>query len=208
MNIKDPVFQTYVIAASIMCLKMLFQAWVTVYFMIKVKGGYLHPEDIKKTGINPNPSTEQLKPNPLVERARSLQRNDTESLPAFWVAGFLFILTQPPLWLAQVLLYGYVVSRLLHAWALGTARIHDLRALEVRTVEAPISREELVRPCPGMRTDEETRPCRRNRERGRIPSRRAARRDRGGGDAAHRGRERTRRGSHRPARRVPRRRRP
>ena len=43
-------------------------------------------------------------------------------------AGFLFELTAPPLWLAQVLLYGYVVTRALHFWAYATARIHDIRA--------------------------------------------------------------------------------
>ncbi len=43
--------------------------------------------------------------------------------------GFLFTLTHPSLLLTQILMYGYVVSRLLHAYALGTAKIHDLRAL-------------------------------------------------------------------------------
>lgn len=128
-DIKDPLFQTYVIAASLMCLKMVLQAWVTVYWMIKVKGGYLHPEDIKKTGINPNPNPDQLKPNPSVERSRSMQRNDMETVPVFFIMGFLFTLTHPALWVAQLLMYGYVISRLLHAYALGTGKIHDLRAL-------------------------------------------------------------------------------
>ena len=44
------------------------------------------------------------------------------------VAGFLFILTQPSLILAQVLLYGYVASRLLHFAAYFTAQPHDVRA--------------------------------------------------------------------------------
>ena len=129
MDIKDPVVQTYVIAASAMCLKMSLQAWATVYQMIKAKGGYLHPEDIKKTGLNPAPSPEQLKPNPAVERSRAMQRNDTESIPIFLVAGFLFTLTHPPLLAAQVLMYAYVISRLLHTYALGTGQVHDMRAL-------------------------------------------------------------------------------
>mgnify|MGYP002813438158 CR=1 FL=1 len=101
MNLKDPVFQTYVIAASLMCLKMMLQAWITVYRMIKVNGGFLHPEDIKKTPLNPNPSPDQLKPDPYVERSRSLHRNDTENIPIFLVVGFLFTLTQPALWATQ-----------------------------------------------------------------------------------------------------------
>jgi glutathione S-transferase len=58
-----------------------------------------------------------------------MQRNDMENIPIFLVAGFLFTLTEPALWAAQILMYGYVVSRLLHAYALGTAKTHDLRAV-------------------------------------------------------------------------------
>ena len=129
MNLKDPALQTYIIAASLMCLKMMLQAWMTISRMIKVNGGFLHPEDIKKTPMNPNPSPDQLKPNPDVERSRSMQRNDMENIPVFLISGFLFTLTQPSLWVAQILLYGYVISRLLHAYALGTAKIHELRAV-------------------------------------------------------------------------------
>jgi glutathione S-transferase len=49
-------------------------------------------------------------------------------VPFFLVAGFLYILTQPALLLAQWLLYGYVVSRLLHFGAYVTGQIHDIRA--------------------------------------------------------------------------------
>jgi glutathione S-transferase len=126
MNLKDPVLQTYLIAASLMCLKMMLQAWITIYQMIKVNGGFLHPEDIKKTSMNRNPSPDQLKPNPNVERSRSIQRND---IPVFLLSGFLFTLTQPALWAVQILMYGYVTSRLLHSYVLGTAKTHELRAV-------------------------------------------------------------------------------
>jgi glutathione S-transferase len=129
MNLNDPVLHTYLIAASLMCLKIMLQAWVTIYRMITVNGGFLHPEDIKKTTFNPNPSPDQLKPNPYVERSRSLHRNDTENIPIFLVVGFLFTLTQPALWAAQILMYGYVASRMLHAYALGTEKTHELRAV-------------------------------------------------------------------------------
>lgn len=45
------------------------------------------------------------------------------------MAGFLFVLTDPPLLLAQCLLYGYVVTRLVHFGAYLTARSHDMRAI-------------------------------------------------------------------------------
>ena len=39
------------------------------------------------------------------------------------------MLTGPPLLLAQILLYGYVLARLLHFAAYLTAQTHDMRAL-------------------------------------------------------------------------------
>ena len=47
----------------------------------------------------------------------------------FWsMMSFLFVLTGPSLLLAQVLFYGYVVTRLLHFLAYLTAQTHDVRA--------------------------------------------------------------------------------
>jgi glutathione S-transferase len=125
---NDPLFATYVIAATLMILKGVGMAWLTVVRMIEVKGGYRSPEDIRKTRMNPEPSPAQLAPNERVERIRRIQMNDLESLPYFLVAGFLYILTQPSLLLAQWLLYGYVASRLLHFAAYFTAQTHDVRA--------------------------------------------------------------------------------
>lgn len=82
----------------------------------------------QKKILNPNPNPEQLAPNEYVDRIRRIQLNDLENLPFFLVAGFLFILTEASLRLAQWLLYGYVVSRLLHFAAYFTARTHDSRA--------------------------------------------------------------------------------
>lgn len=44
------------------------------------------------------------------------------------MAGFLYVLTNPSLLLAQGLLYGYVASRLPHFAAYFTAQTHDVRA--------------------------------------------------------------------------------
>jgi glutathione S-transferase len=78
--------------------------------------------------LNPLPEARQLLPDERVERIRRIHLNDLENLPFFLVAGFLYVLTAPPLWLAQALLYGYVLSRLLHFAAYLTAQTHDLRA--------------------------------------------------------------------------------
>ena len=92
------------------------------------KGGYRSPEDLQKTLLNRAPNPNQLEPNERVDRIRRIHLNDLENLPFFLVAGFLFILTEPSLVLAQLLLYGYVASRLLHFGAYMTAQTHDTRA--------------------------------------------------------------------------------
>jgi glutathione S-transferase len=86
------------------------------------------PEDIRATPMNPKPDPSQLLPNDRVDRIRRIQLNDLESLPYFLVAGLLFILTKPSLLVAQLVLYGYLVSRMLHFCAYLTARTHDARA--------------------------------------------------------------------------------
>ncbi len=54
--------------------------------------------------------------------------DDLASLRHELVAGFLFVLVEPPLLLAQVLIWTYVVSRAAHFIAYTTAQIHDIRA--------------------------------------------------------------------------------
>ena len=127
-SLQNPLFATYVIAATIMILKAVSMSWLTVLRMMTVRGGYRSPEDLRKTVLNPSPDPKQLEPDERVERIRRIQLNDLENLPFFLVAGLLFILTDPPLLLARWILYGYVVSRLLHFAAYLTAQTHDTRA--------------------------------------------------------------------------------
>jgi glutathione S-transferase len=128
LSLKNPLFATYAVAASLMILKAVGMSWLTVVRMIQAKGGFRSPEDLRKTPLNPESDPKQLEPNERVERIRRIHLNDLESLPFFLVAGFLFVLTEPSLLLARTLLYGYVVSRLLHFAAYLTARTHDTRA--------------------------------------------------------------------------------
>lgn len=128
LSLQDPLFATYVIAATLMILKAVSMSWLTVARMMQVNGGFRSPEDLRRTPLNPAPNPDQIEPHEHVERIRRIHLNDLENLPFFLVAGFLYVLTEPALLLAQVLLYGYVVSRLLHFAAYVTARTHDMRA--------------------------------------------------------------------------------
>ena len=128
MTFENPVFVTYVIAATLMILKMMGQGWITVWRMMKVGGGFLNPEDAAGGMANHKPRPGQLDADDYVERSRRMHHNDLENIPAFLVAGLLFAVTQPPLVVAQVLLYGFVATRLAHFWAYFTAKSHEVRA--------------------------------------------------------------------------------
>ena len=58
LSLENPVFHTYLLAASIMLLKLMIQPWITVQRMLKVGAGYRSPEDLKKSPINPKPRNE------------------------------------------------------------------------------------------------------------------------------------------------------
>jgi glutathione S-transferase len=128
LGLHDPVFATYVIAATLMILKAVGMSWLTVARMLQVNGGFRSPEDLRKTPLNQAPDPRQLEPDERVERIRRIHMNDLENLPFFLAAGFLYVLTEPSLLMARVLLYSYVVSRLLHFAAYLSAQSHDVRA--------------------------------------------------------------------------------
>jgi glutathione S-transferase len=128
LTLENPVFHTYLLAASIMLLKLMIQPWVTVQRMVKVGAGYRSPEDAKKSPLNPKPRDGQLEIDEYVDRSRRMNLNDLESIPGFLAAGFLFVLVGPPLLLAQVLIWTYVGSRAAHFIAYSTAQLHDIRA--------------------------------------------------------------------------------
>jgi glutathione S-transferase len=128
LSLQNPLFATYVVAATLMILKAVGMSWLTVARMMQARAGFRSPEDLRRTPLNPHPDPKQLEPDERVERIRRIHMNDLENVPFFLAAGFLYVLTSPPLLLAQVLLYGYVLSRLLHFAAYLTAQTHDLRA--------------------------------------------------------------------------------
>jgi uncharacterized MAPEG superfamily protein len=127
-SLDNPVFRIYVIAGALAILKMIAHAFLTVYRMMKTKGGFLNAEDTRKTFSNPHPSPQQLAADDYVERARRMHRNEGENTPPFLVAGLLFVAASPPVVLAALLLYGYVLARLAHAYAYVTERDHEVRA--------------------------------------------------------------------------------
>lgn len=128
LTTENPVFVTYLVAAALMVLKVMGQGWMTVYRMTKSNSGLASPEDLRPGPLNKNPSADQLEANDYVDRSRRMHRNDLENVPAFWIAGLLFVAVNPVLWLAQGLMYGFVAVRLAHFVAYATKRSHEVRA--------------------------------------------------------------------------------
>jgi len=128
IGFENPILVTYAVASALMVLKVMGQGWMTVYRMLRSNSGLASPEDLRAGPINKNPDPSQLEVNDYVDRSRRMHRNDLENIPAFWIAGMLFVLTNPPLILAQLLMYGFVVARAAHFVAYATRQTHEIRA--------------------------------------------------------------------------------
>lgn len=128
LNMGNPVFVVYMIAAAIMVLKVMGQGWMTVYRMLKVQGGWASPEDLQSGLINRHPDQQQMALNDYVDRSRRMHRNDLENIPAFLVIGLLFVIAGPTSALASILMYGFVAARLAHTLAYATKQSHEVRA--------------------------------------------------------------------------------
>ena len=127
--LTNPVFATYAVCGALGALKIVVQGWDTAFRLMKYNAGYASPEDLRKGPLNPNPDpATQLAPHEGVERSRRMHRNDLENIPAFLAAGLLFVLVDPPLWLAQLTMFGFVLARVAHGIAYATAQSHEVRA--------------------------------------------------------------------------------
>ncbi|WP_404402670.1 MAPEG family protein [Pelagibacterium halotolerans] len=129
MTLDNPVFATFAISAALMVIKLMGQGWITVYRMMKIRSGFASPEDAKAGPFNPDPKPGQTDYNDYVDRSRRMHRNDIENIPAFLAIGLLFVFVAPPLILAQLLMYGFVVARILHTLAYATAQSHEVRSV-------------------------------------------------------------------------------
>ena len=127
LTFANPVFTAYAIAAALLVLKVNGQSWMTIHRLMKVGGGFASPEDARPGAFNRTPRPGQLDPDDYVERSRRIHRNDLENIPGFWIAGLLFVMTDPAPWVAYLCLYGFVAIRAAHFLAYLTARSHELR---------------------------------------------------------------------------------
>jgi glutathione S-transferase len=94
LTLQNPLFATYVIAATLMILKAVSMSWLTVVRMLQENGGFRSPEDLRKTPLNPTPDASQLERNERVERIRRIHLSaQTHDLRAtLWTVGSLILL--------------------------------------------------------------------------------------------------------------------
>jgi glutathione S-transferase len=128
-SLGNPIFVSYLIAASIMILKLMAQGWMTVFRMIRSDAGLLNPEDLLPGPANRHPRPEQLTRNEYVDRSRRMHRNDIENIPAFLACGLLYVAIGPSPIAANALFSVFVVARLAHTLAYGTRQRHEVRAI-------------------------------------------------------------------------------
>ena len=128
LHLGNPVFATYAIVSALLVLKLMGQGWMTVYRMMRSNAGLVSPEDLRPGALNKSPDPSQLELNDYVDRSRRMHRNDLENIPGFWAVGLLFVTVSPPLGLAQVLMYGFLATRLIHALVYATKQPHEVRA--------------------------------------------------------------------------------
>lgn len=128
LTVENPVFRVYLIAVALTVLKVMGQGWMTVYRMMRSKSGWASPEDLQPGLYNPSPAPDQLAVNDYVDRSRRMHRNDLENIPAFWAIGLAYVAVAPPLWQAQLAMFGFVAARAGHAVAYATGQSHELRS--------------------------------------------------------------------------------
>lgn len=127
-TLENPVFVTYLLCAALMVLKVMGQGWMTVLRLMKAKSGFVSPEDANRGPFNPDPKPGQTDFNDYVDRPRRMHRNDLENVLPFLSAGLLFVAVGPPMLLAQILFYGFVLTRVIHTFVYATAQSHERRA--------------------------------------------------------------------------------
>ena len=47
LNLENPAFAAYAVAAALMVLKLMGQGWATVAMMTRTRAGLLNPEDLR-----------------------------------------------------------------------------------------------------------------------------------------------------------------
>ena len=108
-SVENPVFRAYVFYSCILVLKLFSLVFLTGRQRF-TKNVFANPEDRKDKNSKIGTS------DPDVERVRRAHLNDLENIPAFWITGLLYCLTNPSPFVAINLFRVFTACRILHTF--------------------------------------------------------------------------------------------
>jgi len=110
INFENPVFKAYGFYTAVLVVKLLLMGPLTGIQRHRKKV-FANPEDAKT-----RPGAKVKFDDPDVERVRRAHLNDLESLVPFFVVGFLYVLIDPPVFLAVNIFRIVACARIIHTF--------------------------------------------------------------------------------------------
>lgn len=107
LNFENEVLQGYITWGGIILIKMMLMSFLTGINRFR-KGAFENPEDVRGR------ENVEIKKDEDVERVRRAHLNDLENIPAFLLAGFFYVLSEPQVDLALWLFRIAVLARIGH----------------------------------------------------------------------------------------------
>ncbi|XP_003696883.1 microsomal glutathione S-transferase 1 [Apis florea] len=106
--IEPEIFKIFAFWGIILALKLVAMVPLTAYYRFKNKI-FLNPEDaitLKGAKVANN--------DPEIERVRRAHLNDLENILIWYIVTFVWLTTNPSIWLASLLIRTFVIARILH----------------------------------------------------------------------------------------------
>ena len=107
--LANPALRLFAIVSLVLVLKMALVGVYTSTLRIGRKV-FATSEDYALQGMAVKGGTD-----PDIERVRRAHQNDLENILPFFVVGFFFALTRPPLLAAEIFFVGFALARILHS---------------------------------------------------------------------------------------------
>lgn len=107
-TVGSELFSVYAFWGSILALK-LFSVLLLIARARFSKKVFISPEDV---GFVKGAKVSYTDPD--VERARRAHQNDLENILVWYAVTYFYLTTNPPLWLASLLIKTYVFARIVH----------------------------------------------------------------------------------------------
>ncbi|XP_023017444.1 prostaglandin E synthase [Leptinotarsa decemlineata] len=107
-SLANPAFCSYLLCVSLLVLKMMGTILLIVYHRMTTKSFISEEDAVWQRG--------DTAPNEKVERVRRALMNDLENIIMFLFMSLAYLSVRPPLWVVNLLLAIFLVSRVLHTF--------------------------------------------------------------------------------------------